>query len=270
MKNSSVNIGRSRMISPHGRIAVVALLLVTMVMLAACASTAQSPDSGKAPGAVDGRRSSHSSGIAYRDGSVPLIINLPPRVNLAGDPRLGRSEALIGIVEFSDYQCPYCSGFHQEIFPKLRKEYLDTGVVQFIHKDLPLSQIHPQALPAALAANCAGKQRHYWEMHDALYLNRGQLGPALYSDLARKFKLDEHQFSSCLTDPDSMKQIQRDVDEAQRLGVNATPSFVIGRIEGNVLTVVRMARGAPSFEAFVQEIENLRHQINTDATPKTK
>jgi protein-disulfide isomerase len=191
-------------------------------------------------------------------------------VILGTAPRLGSAAARIGIVEFSDYQCPYCRSFHEQIFPKLRKEYVNTGIVQFIHKDLPLRRIHPQAMPAAMAANCAGMQNRFWEMHEALYANQGRLAPALYPELARALKLDEAKFSACLKGSAHAQQILRDTTEAQRLGVNGTPSFVIGKIEGNTLTMVRMAAGAPGFEAFAQEIERLRHQINTDATPETK
>jgi len=153
------------------------------------------------------------------------------------------------------------------LVPQLKKEYVDSGVVQFIHKDLPLTRIHPQALPAALAAECAGAQGRFWEMHDALYENA--LDPALYTELARRLKLDTGKFSACRGDPASARAVWRDVAEARRLGINGTPSFLIGRIEGNTLTVVRISQGAPSFEAFANEIEVLRHPP-APVTPQTK
>ena len=177
---------------------------------------------------------------------------------------------MIGIVEFSDYQCPYCRGFHDRVFPKLKKEYVDTGIAQFIHKDLPLKSIHPQALPAALAASCAGLQKRFWPMHAALYANNGRLTSALYPQLVRELGLDEAKFMACLGDASREQAVMRDVVEARGLGITGTPSFVIGKIQGDVLTVVRVARGAPSFEDFAQEIEKLRKTMDAGATPQTK
>lgn len=254
----------------RGMIGTVASLIAAL-WLVACASPTSPTVSSKEAVATDAsQRGSKSSGIAYRDGSVPAVEIAPPRTNLAGAHRLGSSDAKIGIVEFSDYQCPYCGDFHEQIFPKLKQEYVDGGIVQFIHKDLPLRMIHTQALPAALAANCAGAQRHFWEMSNALYAHQGQLGQALYAELARGLKLDAEKFTDCLKDPASVTGIMQDTAEAQRLGINGTPSFLIGKIEGNTLTIVHMARGAPSFEAFAQEIEKLRQQVDPGTTSQAK
>lgn len=244
---------------------------IAVLWLIACASATTPTASSKAPVAPNAsQRSSTATGIAYRDGSVPAVEIAPPRSNLAGAHRLGSSDAKIGIVEFSDYQCPYCGSFHEQVFPKLKQVYVDGGIVQFIHKDLPLSMIHSQALPAALAANCAGAQRHFWEMSNALYAHQGQLGEALYAELARGMKLDAEKFTDCLKDSTSTRGIMQDTAEAQRLGINGTPSFLIGKIEGNTLTIVRMAKGAPSFENFAQEIEKLRQQIDSNPASKAK
>jgi len=216
------------------------------------------------------QRSSKPSGIAYQEGAVSIARIAPPVVGLAGAHRMGSAQATIGIVEFSDYQCPYCRGFHDQVFPKLKKEYVDTGIAQFIHKDLPLKSIHPQALPAALAASCAGAQQRFWPMHAALYANNGRLSPTLYPQLGRELGLDEAKFTACLGDASREQVIMRDVAEARGLNITGTPSFVIGKIQGDVLTVVRMAKGAPSFEDFAQEIEKLRKTLDSGATPPTK
>ena len=177
---------------------------------------------------------------------------------------------MVAVVEFSDYQCPYCREFHDRIYPRLKKEYVETGIVQFVHKDLPLKSIHPQALPAALAASCAGLQKHFWPMHDALYANHGALSPELYPKLAHEFGLDESKFRACLADPVREQFVMRDTVEALRLGINGTPSFVFGRIEGDDLSVAHLSRGAPSYEAFAQEIEKLRKSMDAGTTPQTK
>jgi len=245
----------------------VTVALLAPALMAGCTGLHPGPE--KNP-AADNARSSHSSGIANRDTPVPVVKLTTPRVSLNGDPRMGSPQARIGIVEFSDYECPYCREFYTQIFPQLKKEYVDTGIVQFIRKDLPLTKIHPQALAAALAANCAGDQGKYWEMHQVLYTNQERLSSVLYSDLARNLGLDEGKFSACLEDPAQERKILQDMAEANRLGINGTPSFVLGRIEGDTMSVIRLARGAPGFDAFAQEIEKLRKQVNTDAASPAK
>lgn len=245
--------------------------LIAIAMLLGACTTAPAPVSAREPGAADGaQRSSHSSGLAYRDGSLPITIMAPPHVSLQGVYRLGSAEAKIGIVEFSDYQCPYCRLFHDQVLPRIKKEYIDTGIVQFIHKDLPLTSIHPQALPAALAAGCAGAQNRFWPMQDLLYANQEKLAPTLYPKLARALSLDEAKFNACLGDAVREQAVSRDAAEAQALNISGTPSFVIGKLQGNTMTVERVARGAAGFEAFAREIEKLRQPANGVATPITK
>lgn len=222
--------------------------------LAACAGSAPPPD----PAADGGtERSSHSSGIAYRDRPIRVIESAPPQVSVKDSPRLGSTTAKIGIVEFSDYQCFYCRDFYRKQFAQIKKEYIDTGVVQFIHKDLPL-RMHPQAVPAAMATRCAGAQGRFWDMHDALFSNQGRLGQNLYGELARQLNLDETKFNACLGGKTHIKDIGQDVSTARMLGLTGTPSFLIGKIEGDMLIVTRQSRGAPGFEVFAQEIEELR------------
>jgi protein-disulfide isomerase len=236
-------------------------LLLAGAFLAACAAAVPPKTAQEQPS-----RSSHSSGMAWREAPVAIANPGPPQLRLDRDPHLGSPQAVIGIVEFSDYQCPYCRGFHQELFPQLKQKYIDTGLVQFIHKDLPLTRIHAQAMPAALAAVCAGQQGRFWQMHDALF--ESALAPALYPQLAQRLGLDAAKFAACLRDPASAQGILRDMDEARRLGINATPSFLIGRIEGERLVVAGVARGAPSLEVFGREIEALRRLEPDPAAPR--
>lgn len=247
------------------------LLIACTVLLGACTTTAPAPASTQQPATAEpGQRSARSSGIAYQSGSVQVANVTLPTVVLAGSHRIGSSGATVAVVEFSDYQCPYCRDFHERIYPRLKKEFVETGAVQFVHKDLPLKSIHPQAMSAALAASCAGLQKRFWPMHEALYASHGKLSPTLYPQLARGLGLDESKFNACLADPAREQFVMRDALEAQKLGISGTPSFVIGRIEGDMLVVVRLSRGAPSYEAFAQEIGKLLKPGNAGVTPGTK
>jgi protein-disulfide isomerase len=111
---------------------------------------------------------------------------------------------------------------------------------------------------AALAANCAGEQNKFWPMHEALFTNHGLLAPALYYRLAREFGMDVNKFTACLRDPARERAIMRDVSEAKRLGITGTPSFVIGKIEGNEIKDMQIAKGLAAFEAFARAIKELQ------------
>lgn len=221
------------------------IVLISCLGLAACAASAPVP--GPATAGADHRDAARGAG------ERPAW-----RVSLQGNPRLGSATARIGIVEFGNYQCLYCRDFHRQQFGRLKTEYIDTGVVRFIHMDLPL-RIHPQAVPAALAARCAGAQDRFWDMHDALYANQGRLNQDLYPDLARRMNLDETRFQACFENQVPGRDIARDMVVARGLGFTGTPSFLIGIVEGDTLIVKYRARGAPEYEVFAREIEKLRN-----------
>lgn len=178
------------------------------------------------------------------------------KVSLDGDPVLGNPEAKVVVVEFSDYQCPFCRRFHIETFPQIKKTYIDTGKIKYIFRDFPLATKHSQARGAAIAANCAGKQDVYWEMHDRLFANQHRLGSELYEELARGLQLDVSAFLTCLEDPDQGKEVDEDVSDGQSIAVRGTPHFFVGRAEGGRLVDVRRLTGAQPFHVFAQLIDS--------------
>ena len=111
---------------------------------------------------------STSVAAAQAEREPPPKAALITELLLKGEPALGSSQAPVTIVEFSDFECPYCRVFHEQVLPSLKREYIDTGLVRFIHKDLPLP-FHRQARPAAAAARCAGEQNRYWDLYGALF-----------------------------------------------------------------------------------------------------
>lgn len=229
------------------------IVVSTCLVMVACAGAVPPAQTGGS----DGGKGAQSSGMAGRDRPAQVTGNSAPQVSVKHDPRLGSETAKIGIVEFSDYQCAHCRNFHRKQFVQIKKEYVDTGVVQFIHKDLPL-RYHPQAVPAAMAAHCAGAQGRFWDMHDALFDQQARLSLKLYPELARLLNLDEPKFSACFAGQDHNKGIGQDIGAARMLGLSATPSFLIGTIEGDILTVTGQSRGAPGYDVFAREIEKLR------------
>jgi protein-disulfide isomerase len=175
-------------------------------------------------------------------------------INLDSDRILGNHLAKVGIVEFSDYQCPFCLAFQTNVMPLLKSQYIDTGKVQFMYRDYPLD-IHPQAESAAIAALCAGRQNAYWQMHDQLFENQNQLGPDLYKELAQQLRLDAKAFDSCLSDAKRKDQVVSEETYGQQVGVDGTPTFFIGHIVGNKLVDIKPIVGAQPPEVFAQVID---------------
>jgi len=174
----------------------------------------------------------------------------------AKDPVLGNPGAPVAIVEFSDFQCPYCSRFEQDTFSEIKKVYIDTGKVQYISRHFPLP-MHPLARDAAIAARCAAKQQAYWKMRDGLFSQQPRLGPDLYKELSASLQLDRDAFTGCLSDPSSAADVDADMAFGQSVGVRGTPSFFVGRVAKGQLVDAQPIRGAKPFPMFVRAIEPL-------------
>ncbi len=161
-----------------------------------------------------------------------------------GFPSLGPEDAPIVMVEFSDFQCPFCKRFHDETSQALLAAYPDK--IRFVYRHLPLTSIHPNAFPAAEAAMCANDQNSFWQYHDAIFSDQQNLGPEMYPQIATTLGLDMTTFQDCLTSEKYKDAVQKDLDFALKLGVNSTPTFFL-----NGLAVV----GAQPLEAFTQLID---------------
>lgn len=187
----------------------------------------------------------------------PALELSEPVVNISDDFRIGKRAAAIGVLEFSDFQCPYCRDFHNSLLPQLKETYIDKGIIQYIYKDFPL-RMHREAMPAALAAGCAGAQEQYWPMHDRLFAYQERLGSRLYVELARELQLDVERFEACMGDRAQVQRVYRDVMQGREIGVSATPTIMLGHVDGDFFTVLRVAKGTPNLETFIREIEKLR------------
>lgn len=169
---------------------------------------------------------------------------------------LGREDAPVTMVEFADYQCPFCRRFESESFAQLKKNYIDTGKVRFVSRDLPL-EFHPNAPAAANAARCAGEQRKYWEMHDSIMQDTSNdLGPDAILKYAQKINLDVPAFKTCLDEKRYVAAIQKDTADAGLLGISGTPSFVIGKTAKDQIDGVRIV-GAVPYSVFDSTIKDM-------------
>lgn len=184
-------------------------------------------------------------------GGVAIVqLNLP-----AGEPALGRSGAPLTMVEFTDYQCPYCRRFQAEVWPKLKRNYIDTGKLRFIVRDLPL-QFHASAGPAAEAAHCAAEQGKFWPMHEALLGGAEDLAAGGIDRRAAAVGLDPAAFHACLKAQRYAAIIARHVHEADAAGIQGTPGFVVGRVVHGELQGVRVEGALPyeQFNALLHEL----------------
>jgi protein-disulfide isomerase len=156
---------------------------------------------------------------------------------------LGPDDAPITLIEFSDYQCPFCRRWHQEVYQSLLAAY--PGKIKLVYRNLPLTSIHPDAFPAAEAAMCAGDQNAYWQYHDKLFASE-TLGTDVYKQYAQELGLDMTVFEDCITSHKFQQAIQEDSDFAINLGVRSTPTFFV-----NGLAIV----GAQPLDVFKQVID---------------
>lgn len=182
------------------------------------------------------------------------------KVSVDDDPIKGDPTAPVTIVEFSDFQCPFCKRFYDQVLPSLEKEYITTGKVRLVFRDYPL-EFHKNALPAAIAANCAGEQGKYWEVHDFLFENPNKLDTASILSSTGELNLNHEKFEQCVNDKTKESEINKDFQEGQLYGVRGTPSFFIGKTDDNKEEMTGVyIRGAQPFQVFKTEIDKLLAQ----------
>jgi protein-disulfide isomerase len=173
-----------------------------------------------------------------------------------GAAALGSETAPLTVIEFTDYQCPYCAGHARETLEALVREFVDEGTVRYVVRDMPLN-IHPMAVPAAAAARCAGAQGsdRYWRYHDALFGAQAGLADSTLTAIARNLRLDLPRFEACVKLPRVALMVERDAAEAAAAGLTVTPSFVIGKAADGKVTgaVVRGALPLDQFRTVIRE-----------------
>ena len=168
---------------------------------------------------------------------------------------LGSATAPVTLVEFTDYQCPYCRRFQTETWPSVKREYIDTGKVRFIVRDLPLS-FHSSARPAAEAAHCAGEQGRFWPMHTALLAQKADLSPQGLEARAGSLGLDLPRFRACVAANKYESAIAANTAQADALGIRGTPAFVVGAAAHGTLDGV-LLEGALPYDTFRMVLEAL-------------
>lgn len=161
------------------------------------------------------------------------------------DVVLGDVDAPITLIEFGDFECPFCKQLHDQTMKRIRDEYVSTGKVRMVYRDFPLS-FHPSAVPAAEAAECAKEQGGFWNYHDALFENQASLAQLDYVELAGKLGLDKEEFRSCYESRRYKEEVEKDLRDGIAAGVQGTPATFINGV---------LVSGAVPYETFKGAIE---------------
>ncbi len=210
-----------------------------------------------------------------KNGATPQVVAAgqqqaePPQptkgvASIDDDPVLGDKNAPVTIIEFSDYECPFCKRHFDTTLPQLVKEYVNTGKVKIVFRDLPLPFHEPMATKEAIAANCARKQggdSQYFKFHDEIFKRTSSNGNGLddikIQTITTDLRLNKSQFTTCLADKSQEDEVKKDLADAGTAGATGTPTFVIGKsssdgkIDGDLLV------GAQPFTAFQAVIDPL-------------
>jgi protein-disulfide isomerase len=171
---------------------------------------------------------------------------------------LGSPTAPVTVVEFTDYQCPFCRQFHTTMYEEIRKKYIDTGKVRFVTSDFPLD-IHANAAKAAEAAYCASDQNQFWQMRDVLSANAAKLAHDDLLSYARGLYLNVDTFRICLDSNKYAPTVSDNQKAASAIGVSATPTFLIGKSTSDGVNGALLV-GAPPIATFEEKIKEAESQ----------
>jgi protein-disulfide isomerase len=176
-------------------------------------------------------------------------------LSYAGAPTLGDRHAPLVLVEYSDFHCPFCRQHAQQALPRIKKEYIAAGKVLYVFRQYPAPR--PAPFDAAIAAHCAARQDLFWELHDRLFSAPRPVGPRDLERHARAAGVDAGAFRTCFKAGIARSEVQVQVDDARRLGLGGTPSFVVGFNDPPRVRVVDRIRGAQPYETFQAVFEAL-------------
>lgn len=217
-------------------------------LLAGCATTnSQQQEITQLRAELDQVKSLQTA-IARRVGMGELV--RPEAIEFAEGHKVGSEDAKIVIVEFTDLHCPFCARFHNEVYPELKAQFIDTGKVLFVGREFPLLNLHKQAGFAAVALRCASAQQQYEAAKDSIFNNAEGFTAEYLEKLPADLGIDSEKFSSCLQDATVHQAISKSINYAQELGFKSTPTFIIGRKKGQSVVDYTVLTGAKDLAAF--------------------
>lgn len=181
----------------------------------------------------------------------------PRPVSIDDDYIRGQADAKITLIEFSDFQCPFCERFFRDTLPLIEKDYIRTGKVRMVYRDFPIASAHKDAMKAAEAAQCAGEQEKYWEMHDMIFKNQKTMRVDNLKQHARTLKLSADQFDKCVDSGKYAEEVKKDLMDGKAAGVEGTPTFFVGLTGKDKTIQGYMIGGARPYALFQKAFDKL-------------
>lgn len=175
-------------------------------------------------------------------------------VIVRGETFKGDRAAHVAIIEYADFQCGFCAHFMRDTYPQIDDEYIKTGKVKFLFRDLPL---HAHSISAARAARCADEQGKFWDMEENLFANQSALSEKEILSRVPSIGLDLGKFSLCFSSERYADALQASKLEAEKMGITGTPTFLIGTIDEDVAKIEQVVVGAYPYELFKSNIDDL-------------
>jgi protein-disulfide isomerase len=192
--------------------------------------------------------------------AAPTAPTIPQNLvfDINGAPVKGKKDAKLTLIEFTDFQCPFCGRHVRETAPQIDQTYIESGKLKYVVQDFPLESIHKNAFKAAEAARCAGDQGKFWEMYERLFADQQKLNPEDLVEHAKALGLNEEGFKKCLDDDVYAAAVRKDMAEGQKAGLTGTPAFFLAVKDGSdgKVKVVQSLKGAQPFSAFQAAIDS--------------
>ena len=182
---------------------------------------------------------------------------LPASLDLSGAPFKGSATSNVALVEFSDYECPYCIRHFTQVMPQIQQTYIDTNKIRYMFRDFPIDELHPQSIRAHVAAHCAIEQGKFWDLHNRLFTKPGTHTPEELAARAKEAGMNVPAFSACESADKYSAAIRQSTAFAISMGASGTPFFVVGKFDTktNQLTQLKSIPGAYPFTQFQQLID---------------
>jgi len=198
------------------------------------------------------RKLATSVGEARAGSTKPDVV-----IDVSNNPALGVDTAIPTLIEFSDYECPYCIRHFRTTYPQIESDYIRTGKIRYVFRDLPIADNHPMAIRAHEAAHCADEQHKFWDLHPKLFSAPGTHDPASLEARAKEAGLDLAAFRECISSGRTTAGIQASVDLAEKLGADGTPMFFVGLrdLATNRVRVLDTLSGAQPYSAFQRMLD---------------
>jgi protein-disulfide isomerase len=232
------------------------LMLAVLGLLSACQPATLTKDDDIKQLQEQVKQLKHVQALVAQKVGLGALVR-PDEISIADGQRIGNEQASLVLLEFTDLHCPFCAKYHTTIWPTLKAKYVDTNKVLFVGKEFPLNSIHPKAAFAAVVLRCAAKQNSYSDAKNYLFAKGAQLKTSDIEEIIADNNLDATRLNTCLKDGKVHNTISESLLAAKKLGLTSTPTFIIGKKHGEVITDYEIVTGASSLESFTVIFDKL-------------